>query len=201
MPTFLTPSFSEIEAGSPIPAPTLAYFRERFRNRLHQLVLKEFIRRETAGLKRAVLAKRLGKRSEQITRWLGAPGNWTLDTVSDLLLGMGRELSCGVADLTATPEIDTARAAADVGTTAIQSAHLPSVVVTVAPARARLTGVDPTMIVGEQNKEGSAQPEPIETTVRALVELIGRAASLPLQQSDSHSPRRVRRAASVDAAA
>ena len=37
------------------------------------------------------MARRIHKRPEQITRLLGAPGNWTLDTVSDLLLGMGFE--------------------------------------------------------------------------------------------------------------
>jgi hypothetical protein len=40
---------------------------------------------------RGFLARRLGKKPEQITRWLGAPGNWTLETLSNLLVAMGYE--------------------------------------------------------------------------------------------------------------
>ena len=100
MPTFLTPTSSEVRDVLVLSPGTLSYFRERLRNRLHQLVLREFMRRENAGeLTRADLARRLSKRPEQITRWLGAPGNWTLDTVSDLLLGMGMELACNATDV------------------------------------------------------------------------------------------------------
>lgn len=42
-------------------------------------------------MNRADLARKIGRKPEQITRWLGAPGNWTSDTVSDLLLGLGCE--------------------------------------------------------------------------------------------------------------
>ncbi len=50
-----------------------------------------------SGLTRSKLAKRLGKRPEQITRWLAAPGNLTLDTISDLLLTMNAEIDPKVA--------------------------------------------------------------------------------------------------------
>jgi hypothetical protein len=83
---------TEILEGEVIPLGKLAYFRERLRNRLHQLVIREFVRQEDINrLTRAELARRIGRAPEQITRWLGAPGNWTLDTVSDLMLGMGTE--------------------------------------------------------------------------------------------------------------
>ncbi len=83
-----------------IPLGKIAFFRERFRNRLHQLVLQKFITLEdTRGFSRADLARRIGRKPEQVTRWLGAPGNWTLDTVSDLLLGMAAELDCDVTFL------------------------------------------------------------------------------------------------------
>jgi hypothetical protein len=43
---------------------------------------------QNSGLSQADLARRLGKRPEIISRLLGAPGNWGLDTVSDLLFAI-----------------------------------------------------------------------------------------------------------------
>ena len=43
---------------------------------------------EEEGFSRADLARKLRARPSQITRWLSSPGNWTLDTISDLLLAM-----------------------------------------------------------------------------------------------------------------
>jgi DNA-binding phage protein len=88
-----TTIFSEILSAERISDGALVYLRQRLRNRLHNLVLEEFIKRENAGtLTKADLARRIGKRPEQITRWLGVSGNWTLDTISDLLAAMGGEL-------------------------------------------------------------------------------------------------------------
>ncbi len=88
MTTSPIPSFiSELESGGSISEGTLAYFRERQRNRIHELVLKEFLH---SGLTKAEFARRIGKKPEQITRWLAAPGNWELDTISDFLLGATR---------------------------------------------------------------------------------------------------------------
>lgn len=91
MSTSRTPFLSEVLAGGPIPIGKLAYFRERFRDRLYELVVSEFLRKEKAGeLTKADLARRIGRKPEQISRWLGAPGNWTLETVSDLLLAISK---------------------------------------------------------------------------------------------------------------
>jgi hypothetical protein len=87
MPSFLT----EVRDGKPISVGKKEYFRARLKSRLHQLVVNEFIRHEDLGLTQAEFARRIGKRIEVINRLLGAPGNWTLNTVSDLLLGMGGE--------------------------------------------------------------------------------------------------------------
>jgi plasmid maintenance system antidote protein VapI len=85
-------SLTDILEGHPIPAGTLEYFRARLRSKFHQLVLDEFLRQEdSSGLTKAELARRIGKGAHQVNRWLGAPGNWTLQTVSDLLLAMGSE--------------------------------------------------------------------------------------------------------------
>jgi hypothetical protein len=91
---------SEILAGEPIPLGKLAYFRERLRNKLHEIISLEFIRQQHGrGLTKADMARRIGRKPEQVTRWLGAPGNWTLDTVSDLLLAMGSEMEFAVMSL------------------------------------------------------------------------------------------------------
>ncbi|MEC7593676.1 MAG: hypothetical protein VYA64_09600, partial [Pseudomonadota bacterium] len=41
-----------------------------------------------SGLTQAELARRMGRRPEVVSRMLGAPGNWRLDTVSDLLFAI-----------------------------------------------------------------------------------------------------------------
>jgi hypothetical protein len=85
---------SKLTSGDPLSVGVLGYFRERQRLRLYELVMREFLR---TGITKAELARRMGRKPEQITRWLGAPGNWTLDTISDLLLAIsGGELSASV---------------------------------------------------------------------------------------------------------
>lgn len=83
-----------------VPERKRIYFQERFRNRLYDLIIREFKEKSESGLTKKQLAARLQKRPEQITRWLAAPGNLTLDTVSDLLLGIcGAEPQIGVGVL------------------------------------------------------------------------------------------------------
>lgn len=87
---------SEVRSAEalPIPGEKLAFFRSRLKNRLHSFVLGKWDEQRDKGV-RAVsqvdLAGRLGKRPEQINRWLSAPGNWTLETLSDLLLAIAGE--------------------------------------------------------------------------------------------------------------
>jgi hypothetical protein len=89
---------SEIQDPQPTPIPPekLAYFRARLKNRLYDYVASRLIAERQSGTRsvsQSDLAKRLSKKPEQITRWLGAPGNWTLETLSDLLLAIsGNEL-------------------------------------------------------------------------------------------------------------
>lgn len=73
-----------------IPEEVLDYFRARLKDQFHDVVIEEFIKRkeEDPNFSKAVLARRLGKRPEQISRWLGSPGNWTSDTFSDLLIAI-----------------------------------------------------------------------------------------------------------------
>ena len=89
MNTSQKPFLSEVLNGDKIPLGTLSYFRERFRDRLYDLVIEEFLTQQKENnLKKADIARRIGRRPEQVTRWFGAPGNWTLETVSDLLLAI-----------------------------------------------------------------------------------------------------------------
>jgi hypothetical protein len=93
--TSQTPFFSEIASGHhgpPIPEAKRAYFQARLRNRLFNFIVEKFLQQQQRhGLTKAALARRIGKTPDVVNRWLGAPSNLTLDTVSDLLLGIGAE--------------------------------------------------------------------------------------------------------------
>jgi hypothetical protein len=90
MNTSQTGFLSEILAGGKIPQAKLAYFRERLRNRIHQFILREFMARQQEGMTQADVARVLDRRPEQINRWLGSPGNWELDSISDLMLAVSK---------------------------------------------------------------------------------------------------------------
>lgn len=87
---------SEVRSKEPLSVRTIAYYRKRLRNRLHQIVLGKFMER---GMKQADIKRRIDKDPAQITKWLRAPGNWTIDTVSDLLIAMGCELEISIRDI------------------------------------------------------------------------------------------------------
>lgn len=74
-----------------IPLGKRSFFREQFKHRLHEVVLRKYLALKDSRpeFTKRVLARRIARSPEQVTRWLGAAGNLTLDTVSDLLLGMG----------------------------------------------------------------------------------------------------------------
>ncbi len=83
-----------------IPADKLTYLQERFRNRLYDLVVSEFIKHNSANpeFTQAALARRINSRPEVVNRWLSSPGNWRLDTVSNLLVGIcGAELEMSLS--------------------------------------------------------------------------------------------------------
>ncbi len=90
MPTSPMPElFTDIldpDPAKPIPSEVYAYFCRRVRLQFHDAVLGKWHQLETMTQKD--LADRLGKRPEVVNRLFGAPGNWTLDTVTMLLVAM-----------------------------------------------------------------------------------------------------------------
>ncbi len=94
MTTHQTHFLCEINGPEPISEGTQAYLEARAKNRFYDYVLKKFLERERLdGFSRADLARKIGRRPEIITRLLGAPGNWTIETGCILLAGIcGEEL-------------------------------------------------------------------------------------------------------------
>ncbi|HEY1543184.1 MAG TPA: hypothetical protein VGG01_12305 [Xanthobacteraceae bacterium] len=69
---------------------TLGYIRARNRQRAYSLIVGLF---KKSGLTQVELAKRLGRGTDVISRLLSRPGNWELDTFSDLLFGISGSLA------------------------------------------------------------------------------------------------------------
>src|SRR5438128_12251261 len=87
MPTYQIPDLSL--DGSPVAPRTLAYYSRRLQSEVWDLVVRRFDQLAAENnLTQARLATRLGKDPAVINRLLGAPGNWTLETISDLLVAM-----------------------------------------------------------------------------------------------------------------
>lgn len=82
-----------ILTGNKITPRDIFYFRQRQKSKVFHSVLASFVElAKSKGLTKKELAKRLNKDPAQLTRWFSGPGNWTLDTISDLLLAMGAEM-------------------------------------------------------------------------------------------------------------
>lgn len=84
-----TPLLAEPQGDDRISNSTLSYVAESTRDELYDLVVRSCI--ET-GISQARLAKRLGKDPAQINRILNSPGNWTIDTIAQLLFAINGSL-------------------------------------------------------------------------------------------------------------
>jgi hypothetical protein len=107
MTIFLAHVLNELKLGHDgpeIPEAKRVYFRRRLRDRFFDFLLEKFEREEANGLTQAKLSRRIGKPPEVINRWLNAPCNLTLDSASDLLLGIAAE----ELDLTSSSVLDRA---------------------------------------------------------------------------------------------
>ena len=87
-----------------IPAFWLGYFREAFRESVNDQFLELYqAAAAQKGLTKKDIARKLGRRPEQITRWLAAPNNLEIDTVSDLALALGCAPVFGLRRLQSLP--------------------------------------------------------------------------------------------------
>ncbi|MBL6936038.1 MAG: helix-turn-helix transcriptional regulator [Alphaproteobacteria bacterium] len=85
MITSPTTGLSKPSGDAKISLGTLSYFRARNKSRVYNLVISEF---QASGLSQTYLGRRLGMNTGQLSRYLSAPGNWTLDTLSDFLFAI-----------------------------------------------------------------------------------------------------------------
>ena len=87
-----TPFLSEIAGADPLSEHSLAYLCERVRNNYYDYVIRKFLEAEAErGFTKADLARKLNKGADRISKVLGAPGNWTLDTITELLAAISAE--------------------------------------------------------------------------------------------------------------
>jgi Helix-turn-helix len=71
----------------------VAYYRQRQKNRVFTDLVRFYAEEaERTGITRKELSELIGKDPAQITRWLSAPSNFELDTLSDVLLALGAEM-------------------------------------------------------------------------------------------------------------
>lgn len=82
---------SEIEGDGPLSAGTLGYLCARNRDAYFDFIHQKLAEAESRGVKRSDIAARIGKSPTRLSHLLGAPGNWTLDTIAELLVAICRE--------------------------------------------------------------------------------------------------------------
>lgn len=74
-----------------LPAGILAYLSARNRGAVFDYVHQKLREAEGHGMTRKELANRIRKSPTRLSHILGSPGNWTIDTVSELLIGIAGE--------------------------------------------------------------------------------------------------------------
>jgi hypothetical protein len=105
MSTSVTTGLSEPIGSEKISIGTLGYVRTRNKQRLYDLVIREF---KKSGLRNIDLANRLDKAPEVVHRLLSRPQNWEADTLSDLLFAIcGGMLKVSI-DRPFAPAVDVA---------------------------------------------------------------------------------------------
>jgi hypothetical protein len=95
MTTSRTSALSKPAGSDKISVGTLGYVRARNRQRAYDLVVREL---KKSGITQSELARRLGKGQDAVSRLLSRPGNWELDTLSDLLFAISGSVPRFAAD-------------------------------------------------------------------------------------------------------
>jgi len=86
-----------------------AYYRRRQQNRVFAALTSLFAEEVAKGsITKKDLAEILGRDPSQITRWLSAPSNFELDTISDILLAMGAEMDVRLVRFADRPKLNFA---------------------------------------------------------------------------------------------
>jgi hypothetical protein len=80
-----TTSLSKPTGDDEVPFDTYSYFRARAKRFAYDIVIKEF---KKSGISKATLARRLGKGADRVSKMLAGPGNWTIDTLAELLFAI-----------------------------------------------------------------------------------------------------------------
>src|SRR5690349_24493980 len=90
---------------TPVSDRDVFYYRQRSKNRLFEALTSFFAEEaERRGITKRDIAECLRRDPALITRWLTAPSNLTLDTISDLLLSLGAEMDYVVAKFEDRPQ-------------------------------------------------------------------------------------------------
>lgn len=95
---------AELHGDGPLSPGTRAFLGARARNAFFNFVHGKLRDAKKNGLTQVALAQRIGKDPGRLSNTLSSPGNWTIDTIAELLFGMnGDELVPGSRPLLGRP--------------------------------------------------------------------------------------------------
>lgn len=99
----------EDTSNTEIEPRDVAYYRRRQQNRVFSALVAFFAEESEKGnISKKEIAAALDRDPAQITRWLSAPSNLQLDTISDILLAMGAEMDHAIVRFADRPKANYA---------------------------------------------------------------------------------------------
>lgn len=81
---------SELNGNARLSVGTRAFLGARARNAVFTFIHNKLREAKAQGLTQAQLAERLGKDPGRLSNTLSSPGNWTIDTIAELLFGISK---------------------------------------------------------------------------------------------------------------